>query len=247
MTIYNGNGFKITARELLFSVIIILVMTAMGFGISEKISSKADEIRQEYEQAAKIDGESTLFEYGMRTDIGNAFIYGKLAAVDTVSHSDIAGEYAYIKKVKEKYTRHTRTVHHRSGKTSWTTVEVYYTWDRVGSEEFHCRKITFLGHEFDYGTIHFPGASYIDTVKKSSELRYKYYGCATEYIGTLYANLGNNTVANTEFISGKSLAEAVEIKEDTASFVYVFWLIWIVLIILAVYGFCYWDNQWLED
>ena len=46
----------------------------------------------------------------MRTDIGNAFVYGELKAVDTVSYDEIEGDFSYIKKVKEKYTKHTRIV-----------------------------------------------------------------------------------------------------------------------------------------
>ena len=102
--IYDGGTFEITARELLFSVIIVLVMLTTGFFIGEKISSSADERNQEYEQAAKIDGDKELFGYGMRTDIGNAFVYGTLKTVDPVSLPEIDGEYAYIRKVKEKYT-----------------------------------------------------------------------------------------------------------------------------------------------
>ena len=74
--IYDGGTFEITARELLFSVIIVLAMLTLGFFVNEKISSWADEKNQEFEQAAKIDGDKELFEYGMRTDIGNAFVSG---------------------------------------------------------------------------------------------------------------------------------------------------------------------------
>ena len=108
--IYDGETFEITARELLFSVIIVILMLTAGFFIGEKIASAADERNQEYEQAAKIDGDKELFEYGMRTDIGNAFVCGTLKVVDPVSLPEIDGEYAYIEKVEERYTKHTRTV-----------------------------------------------------------------------------------------------------------------------------------------
>ena len=103
--VYDGGTFEITPRELLFSVIIVVLMLTLGFFISEKISSAADEKNQEYEQAAKINGDKELFEYGMRTDIGNAFVSGTLKAVDPVSLPDIDGEYSFIRKVKEKYTQ----------------------------------------------------------------------------------------------------------------------------------------------
>lgn len=43
VVIYDGGTFEITARELLFSVIIVLAMLTLGFFVGEKISSWADE------------------------------------------------------------------------------------------------------------------------------------------------------------------------------------------------------------
>lgn len=127
--IYDGETFEITARELLFSVIIVILMLTAGFFIGEKIASAADERNQEYEQAAKIDGDKELFEYGMRTDIGNAFVCGTLKAVDPVSLPEIDGEYAYIEKVEERYTKHTRTVtdYDEDGNVCGSHKEIYYT------------------------------------------------------------------------------------------------------------------------
>ena len=40
---------------------------------------------QEYDTALQIDNDSELFAYGMRTNVGNAFVYGDLKAIDTVT------------------------------------------------------------------------------------------------------------------------------------------------------------------
>ena len=77
--------------ELMFSVVIILVMLTGGFFISEKIASHNDEQNQEYYQAMQIDGNAELFRYGMRTDVGNAFVKGNLVAVDPVTDPGIGG------------------------------------------------------------------------------------------------------------------------------------------------------------
>ena len=53
-----------------------------------------------------------MFQYGMDTNVGNAFVYGDLKAVDTVTYPEISGEYMYVEKVKERYTKHTRRVAH---------------------------------------------------------------------------------------------------------------------------------------
>ena len=74
--IYSGNGWDMTVRELMFNIVIILIMLMGGFFISEKIASHNDEQNQEYYQAMQIDGNAELFQYGMRTDVGNAFVKG---------------------------------------------------------------------------------------------------------------------------------------------------------------------------
>lgn len=250
IVVYDGGTFEITARELLFSVIIVILMLTVGLFISEKISSAVDEKNQKYEQAAKIDGDKELFEYGMRTDIGNAFVSGTLRAEDPVSIPEIDGEYAYIKKVKEKYTRHTRTVndYDKDGKKCGEHTETYYTWDAVSHENFTCSKISFLDHEFDYDIIHFPSAKYLETIKESSKIRYVYYVTETEYKGTIYAKLENRTISGASFIEEKGVNEAVEYMciSQTAG-VAIFWIVWVFFIGIAVYVFCYLDNIWIED
>ena len=104
------DGIEITLREVLVSIIIVLLMAAAGFMISEKISSKLDEMNEEYEQAVKIENDRELFEYGMRTNVGNAFVSGTLKTLDPVSLPEIDGEYSSITKTKEEYTKHTRTM-----------------------------------------------------------------------------------------------------------------------------------------
>ena len=44
--IYSGNGWDMTVRELMFSIVIILIMLMGGFFISEKIASHNDEQNQ---------------------------------------------------------------------------------------------------------------------------------------------------------------------------------------------------------
>ena len=247
--IYYGSGYEITARELLFSVIIVFVMMAAGFFLCEKISSDADEKSQEYEQAAKIDSDKELFEYGMRTNIGNSFVYGSLKAVDPVSLPEIKGEYAVIRKTEERYAKHEKTVtdYDEDGKACGSHTETYYTWDAVGHKDYKCSKIAFLENEFDYGTIPFPAMRYLDTIKESSKVRYVYDVCDKEYTGTIYAFLGNNTVSNAKFINGKGVDTAVEsmCAAQQASAI-VFWIVWIILTGISVYGFCYLDNRWVE-
>ena len=250
VVIYDGGTFEITARELLFSVIIVLAMLSLGFFVGEKISSWADEKNQEYEQAAKIDGDKELFGYGMRTDIGNAFVAGALKAVDPVSLPDIDGEYSFIRKTREKYTKHKKIVtdYDEDGEVKGYHTEIYYTWDEVGREDYACSKIAFLGNEFEYGKIPFPEVTYLTTIKESSDVRYLYYVCNTEYQGTIYAKLADKTISNAKFMEGKGVEDAVEYMCNSSEIeIILFWIIWVTLTGVAVYGFCYLDNRWVED
>ena len=89
---FNFGDFTITVREIIASISIIAVMILIGVLISEKISEQQIDKNEIYNKAVKIDS-SELFQYGMDTNIGNAFVYGNLEAVDTVSFPEIEGEY----------------------------------------------------------------------------------------------------------------------------------------------------------
>lgn len=130
---WNFGEFEITRREIIASISIIAIMLLIGVLISSKISDWQINQNDKYNKAVKIES-TDLFQYGMETNIGNAFVYGKLKAVDTVTYPEIGGKYMYVKKVKEKYTMHTRRVSHGSGKHKYYTTETYWTWDYVGKE-----------------------------------------------------------------------------------------------------------------
>jgi hypothetical protein len=238
----------VTKREVLFSIVIICIMLIIGIVISGNINDAVMEKQQEYTTALQIDNDKDLFEYGMRTNIGNAFVYGELKAVDTVTFDEVGGQYSYIEKIKEKYTRHTRTVtvYDEDGDPVGTREEVYWTWDEVDSWDKHSEKITFLGVEFDYGTINFPYHSYIDTQDGGHHIRYVYYGSPICSTGTIYTKLGDGTIPQSTMYHGSTIEETLEIKTSDFGIVF-FWIVWLFLTGGAVYGFCYLDNRWLED
>lgn len=244
------HNFTITKREILVSIAIVCCMILLGILIAGSINNSLMARHQEYNTALQINADPELFSYGMRTNIGNAFVYGDLKAVDTVTYPEVGGEYSLIKKVKEKYTMHTRVVTKTrtvNGQAqTYTETETYWTWDKVDSWSQHCNKITFLGSEFDYGTIDFPSATYITTIKESSNIRYKYYGAACEAEGTIYAQLGDNTISNVRFYANKSIEDTIQSLESNVELV-LFWIGWILLAGALVVGFYYIDNRWLED
>ena len=251
---YSKNGFdfgdfEITKREILASISIVAVMIMIGVLISGKISEHQMDENEVYNKAVKIES-TDLFQYGMDTNIGNAFVYGDLKAVDTVTYPEIGGEYMYVKKVKERYTEHTKQVAHTNtvnGKSqTFYTTETYWSWDRVGSENVKCKEISFCGITFDSNKFGIPSTNYIDTIKESSHVRYKYYGTETKFTGTIFTELKDKTISdNTYFYNNKNIKETVDCLESDGEEIS-FWIFWIILIIACVFGFYYLDNKWLE-
>lgn len=243
------GDFTVTKREMLVSVSLIAILLMIGVWISGGITEARMDTNERYNKAAKIETVD-LFEYGMRTNVGDAFVYGDLKAVDTVTYPEIDGEYMYVRKIKERYTKHTRTVTKtktvNGERKTYTEKEEYWTWDIVDSDSKKCNEITFLGVIFDSEKIDIPGASYIDTIKESYRIRYKYYGTGTEFVGTIFTDLRDNTISDSsEFYRDKTISETVELME-AIDWTIAFWVVWVILIGFCVFGFYYIDNRWLE-
>ena len=249
---------EITKREVLASISIIAVMILIGFLISGKISDGIMDDNEKYNKAVKIESED-LFQYGMETDVGNAFVYWKLESVDTVTYQELGGNYVYIAKIEERRERHERKVKKKDSKgKEYTETEVYYSWDTENTESLHAKEIKFCGTTFDYEKIKLPFSKYIKTIPgdkvyswESGErvkVRFVYYGVKTKYKGTIFADLKDGTIPDkTHFYKNSSLNDTVEMFETNATVAMViFWIIWIILTGAVVYGFYYLDNEWLE-
>lgn len=249
---FDLGDIEITSREIIVSIAIIAAFLIGGFLISGRIQDGIDDANARYNTAVKIDclDNNELFVYGMRTNIGNAFVYGKLEAVDTVSYPEVDGEYMEIEKTIEKYTRHTRQVAHTmtvNGKTQiYYTTEIYYTWDYAGSESKRCEKVRFCDVEFSSDRINLP-LEHIDT-QTFGNIRYIYEGSKTEYIGTLFSNLREDTISEgSDFLADLAIDEAVEYYKNTGAIKQVlFWFVWMIICGACIYGFYSLENRWLE-
>lgn len=238
---------EITKREIIASIAIIAVMLIIGFTISGKITDAQNDRNSEYQKAIHIT-DSELFQYGMETNVGNAFVYGEIEPVDTVTFEEIGGEYLYVEKVEERYTKHTKTEHYTdSNGNRKTRKKTYWTWDKVGREEKRCKKILFCNIIFDSSKIRLPNTEYIDMIKESSRIRYKYYGVSTKHTGTIYTRLADNTISdNSPFYENYTIEQALERCISGGGNI-IFWITWILFTGVCVYVFCYLDNKWLED
>lgn len=236
---------EVTKREILVSIVIAALMIMFGFLISTKWSESQQESDIKYNKAIQIDNDTELFQYGMYTNVGNAFVYGELKAVDHVTYPEISGEYMYVQRIEEHYNMHERQVMHSDGKTTWYTIETYWTLDYAGEEDKSCKTINFCGIDFNSSKIPFPEKDYIDTLRGGYHVRFKYYGTPVVNKGTIFTNLKDKTINNTKYYNNMDLEEAF--RYVTTHFpMWLFWVLWIVLTGAAVYGFCYLENEWLE-
>ncbi len=248
---------EITKREIIISIAIATVMLIIGFFISGKITDVQNDKNAEYQKAIHID-DSELFQYGMDTDVGNAFVYGDLRAVDTVTFDEIGGEYLRIEKIKERYERHEREVTETDSKgKKHTRIKVYYEWEEEDRESKRSEKIMFCGVEFPYKKIPYSSDKHIKTINSGREyswksgeyvkVRFRYYGTPIKHTGTVYTRLSDGTILdNSRFFKDYTIEQAVDDCTSESGNI-MFWFSWIMLTFVLVYGFCYLDNRWLED
>lgn len=242
------DSFTITSREIIASIVIVSLLLIFGLSISNVINQFQLDRNEVYNKAIKIENAS-MFEYGMRTSVGSAFVYGDISAVDPVTFSELSDSYMYVEKVKERYTEHTRQVAHTetvNGKThTYYTTETYWTWDRVSTESLHSTQIQFNNTVFDYTKIDCKQNNYITTIQESSKIRYKYYGTAAFLSGTIFTELKNNTISDhSKFFQDMHTEDAYKAAVSW-SWIPAFWVGWVILIVIAVFAFYYIDNRWL--
>lgn len=240
---------EITKREVIASVAIVAFMLMIGFAISEKIRQSLLEDYQIYDTAAQID-DKELFEYGMETNVGYAFGYGELKTLDPVSYPEVSGKYSYIKKEEQQYRKHYRYVkkEYRDSngkKRTRREKEYYWTWDTMRTDSKTATRISFLDVEFAYEKIPFPSSHQIEIVKTGYHKRNVYYGTDTDFQGTIFTSLKENTINDTKFYKNQTISETIESLESGAEIV-IFWILWILLTIGLVIGFYYFDNKWLN-
>lgn len=240
---------EVTKRELIFSAVILSVMIVLGILIYGNIKEYETDRNAIYNKAVKFE-DSDLFKYGMRTNVGNAFISGELKAVDPVTFDEVDGRYLSIKKVEERYNRHTRTVTSTTvvnGKPKTTTrTEVYYSWDYAGKEERNATKVLFNDIEFDASKFDLPGYMHIDTQKVSSHVRYVYEGVPSEMIGSVFTKLENNTISDDTTFYKDTTIEDLYGYLSVDIYGGIFIVAWTILTGIILFVFFYAENKWLE-
>lgn len=247
------ENFKVTKRETLVAIAITLALIGLGIIISEAIKNNVNESNEKYYKALKINNDEEMFKYAIKTNVGYTLASGTIRAINGISIDELDGIYLSIKKVKEEYRKHYREEKHTRIKSDGTeeiyyTTEEYWTWDYVEEEKIHVDMFNFLGVDFDYDTIEFYNQSYNTTKEVEYHIRYKYYTIPSEFEGTLFTYINNNTITQNKFSINKTINEIVKSKEDDVNFINaIFWITWIIFITLIDFGYVYLENNYLED
>ena len=242
---------EVTKREILVGIAIFFIMMSIGIIIKCNIENSINSKNEKYYKALKIDKDENMFVYALKTNVGYILAQGNVVAIDPIE-KDIEGQYLYLEKNTEVYTKHTREVKHtiEVGNTTETyyTIEEYWTWDRVDREEYHSEKFKYLGIEFNYEDIKFHNSSYQKTIDVDYYTRYVYYGIPSEFQGCLFSKIEDNQCKDIEFKCNTTIEDVIESKKKEAGISStVFIVVWIFLSIGVAVGYVFLDNNYLED
>lgn len=240
--------WEITLREVLFSLFIIGLMTALGFWISSYVEKKAEDSVLKWRQAAQIT-DPDEFKHAMKTDVGHAFVEGDFKTLDPVTHPKLGGKHFSIFADWQEYTMHTRTVtvEDEDGKTH-TEVETYWTWDTYKTERMHAKLVEFCGSKFSASAFSYDmvGNGY-RTVDNGYNRRIEFAFKPTAFHATIATELHSGSVHGRPSLwQGRSISYVYEWATTTHACL-VFWIIWVIVSIGVAVAFVRLDNWWLED
>lgn len=230
----SGFCVLLSVNRIDILILVPLVLLLIGLLISWKMSEKIADRTAVYRKAVELETEKD-FRYGMETEVGNAFVYGVLAAENPITVKWAPGKYMVVRVLTERYQRHERMVTETETDANGNThtkyrTETYYSWDVVGCNEDHVRKICFCGVVFPYSSIKMPEPSYYKTEYVGPSLRYQYYVLNQIMRGSIFTELSKDGISkDSPFYLSLHAKEAKEIqlmKEKDR--LWRFWLIWFV-------------------
>lgn len=186
---------KITPKEILLGVIVILVVISTSIFLYPAIMAKSLDSIRDNEKSLKTNN-PVEFSYAMRTRVGNVLAYGEITANNPQSLPELVKKYSYIEKVTEKYTLHTRLVCSSYDKNdsciSWRT-EIYYTWDTYHIDRLISDDFTFLDVDFSSDQLNLPGG--ISLPLSSETISSDFVNKASEWYlyedGDMFAGVGD--------------------------------------------------------
>lgn len=214
-------------------VISVCAYIAIGLAIKGGIDTWQMERNAKFYKALRIESDEA-YKYAADTSAGNAYGYGQMEALNPVTVAEIGGAYISLSRVKEHYTRHTRTYTTTDSKGhKQVHTEVYWSWDEVERRSWHSDTVRFKGIEIRFDEISGIGQHYISTIQIGLVDRYVFRGAGGTIEGTVFGNMTGGTVKDAVFHEGADIESAAKADVST-DFGIVFAIIWIVIPIVAL-------------
>lgn len=252
IVLFEGEGWDLTLRELVFSVLIVGVMVLIGFFVSGFIEEKVNDSNLRYNQAVALLT-NDQFKHALDTDVGYVFANGRLVADSPVKNEHLEGEYLSVYVEHQQYRKHTRrvayTVTDSKGRshTKYRT-ETYWSWDTMSRSSSHSPTVTYCGVKFPYNKF---GYSWIgsDTTRHSTgwHARDEVTVVPKTFVASVFGEAKSKTLVGDGLTLAPISIEAYRKDLTTSHALSIFWIIWCVVIVFALVGFYFIQNDWLED
>ena len=253
IVLFESIDWEITLREVLFSLLILGVFSFLGFLIHSAIDKRVDDSTLKYRQAVAIKSPDE-FRHAMDTDVGHAFVRGKLEAVTPVTSKLVKGEYLRIHVRHQKWQMHTRvvtyTVYDSKGRPhTRTRTETYWSWDTKWTFTTNSPMVRFCGSEFKYGKFSYGCAHEEETVVGGGLFKNErdvVYTIKDGFTGTIFADLRSKGFKGQADMVDAGIERYREwLAKCTWPYV-LFWLLWSAITVGAIIMFYIIDNEWLE-
>lgn len=245
--LFDFGDWEITLREVIFSIFIIGIMMVLGFFISGKIEKRALDNILKYRQAVHIST-TNEFIHAINTDVGYAFVEGKLEACKPVEVDHLNGRWLSVLATKEHYTMHVQIYTTSDGKHVRVHTRTYWTWDEVNSRKYHSDNVVFCGSTFPFEAFDYVGANVQTHVHMlGSHDRIVFHSIPNEFNATLFENISKtNAFKNAKLYCNRKIQDVYD-DLTTSYSVMIFWIIWAFFTFIVIIGFYVIDNDWLED
>ena len=250
--LFEGQGWDLTLRELVFSVLIVGVMVLVGFFVSEVIERKVNDSNLRYNQAVALLTNDE-FKHALDTDVGYVFGNGRLVADSPVKNEHLEGEYLSVYVEHQQYRKHTRrvayTVTDSKGRTHTRyRTETYWSWDTMSRSSSHSPTVTYCGVKFPYNKFGYDWMG-SDTTRHSTgyHARDVVTVVPKTFIASVFGEAKSKTLVGNGLPLSPMSIEKYRKYLTTSHALSLFWIIWGIVIVFALVGFYVVENDWLED
>lgn len=220
--------------------IIFLLMLLIGMYIARKEREKAADKSADFRKALEIETDHD-FAYGIETNIGYAFVYGIIRAINPIKPSWCDNEllsYEIIEEELQERVDYVPVTEYDDDHMSHTRMErhVYYEWVMIGKENQNVDEIEFRGKVLPYNKIKMPDCYLLKRENTGFNRRNSYYILKNNLAGSIFTFLSENGISDkSRFFSGlNSKAAKIKAIKDEQNRVKQFWILWL-LITIAVF------------